>query len=895
MKPPQDPGELRRLNGLLEAALALPPAQRAAWLQGLPASDHDLLPLLRQLLARAGTDAGDDFLREPLVLDGPGGLDEAGLAPDAPGDRIGPYRLLRELGHGGMATVWLAERTDGSLNRQEALKLPHPGWAASLAQRMARERDILDSLEHPRIARLYDAGVTAEGRPWLAMEFVDGAPIDVHCREHGLSIEARLRLFLQVAEAVSHAHGRLVVHRDLKPSNILVTAAGEVRLLDFGVAKLLGDDGPTQAQITRLMGRAVTPDYASPEQVGAKPVGVATDVYSLGVVLYELLAGMRPYRLPRDTPAALEEAVLAADVPPASSRVADRRVARALRGDLDTLLAKAMRKEPGERYRSVEAFAADVERHLAGEPVLARPYSLAQRLRKSMARHRLPLAAGAAVAMALIAGTALATWQAREAQRERDQARALLARNEAINEFFTLLFSEAVAPEQADAVKALLDRGWHMVGPAFGAVPENEAAILRIVAEYYNDPERSEAMLARAAEITRGSADRTLRAQLDCDRGQLLESLGRTAEAVQLLERWIADPRTPDLAVVHCLQMRGAIAANRTEAAVALRSSQAALERLRAAGQAGGDMEADLLGDIAFALHASGRSGEAEAWFEQSQQRYRALNRQDSLHARVMLSNWGVVELATGDVQRALTRYDELLDSHRRLMAWRDPPSWVLGNRALALERTSRHDEALAAYGETLRASEAAKHAQGSRYGLVGMASVLVATGRLDDAEAALRRAAALPGADEAGHPSVIRAEWVRARLMLERGQPAQAHEALGRQLEFLRSIGANPSYVGMALRERAEASLALGRPAAAADDAREALAIAQRLQAGKPHSDGTGLAWLVLGRAEAAAGRPSEARAAVRQATEHLEAAAGPDSAEARRARALLAAAAAN
>lgn len=892
MKPPQDPGELRRLNALLEAALALPPEQRNAWLQGLPEADRDLLPLLRQLLQRAGTDAGDDFLREPLAIEG---LDEAAVEPDAPGDRIGPYRLLRELGHGGMATVWLAERTDGSLNRQEALKLPHAGWAASLAQRMARERDILASLEHPRIARLYDAGVTAEGRPWLAMEFVDGVPIDVHCRERGLSIAARLRLFLQVAEAVSHAHGRLVVHRDLKPSNILVTAAGEVRLLDFGVAKLLGDDGPTQAQITRLMGRAVTPDYASPEQVGAKPVGVATDVYSLGVVLYELLAGVRPYRLPRDTPAALEEAVLAADVPPASSRVADRRVARALRGDLDTILAKAMRKEPAERYRSVEAFAADIERHLAGEAVLARPYSLAQRLRKAMARHRLPLAAGAAVAMALVAGTALATWQAREAQRERDQARALLARNEAINEFFTLLFSEAVAPEQAGTVKALLERGWHMVGPAFGAVPENEAAILRILAEYVNDPERSDAMLARAAEITQGSPDRTLRAQIDCDRGQLLESLGRTEEAVRMLERWIADPRTPDLAAVHCLQMRGAIAANRTEAAVALRSAQAALERLRATGQAGGDMEADLLGDIAFALHASGRSGEAEAWFEQSQQRYRALNRLDSLHARVMLSNWGVVELATGDVQRALARYDELLASHRRLMAWRDPPSWVLGNRALALERTGRHDEALAAYAETLRASEAAKHAQGSRYGLVGMASVLVTIGRLDEADATLVRAAALPGAGEASHPATLRAEWVRARALLGRGRAAAAHEALGRQLDFLRGIGANPSYLGMALRTRAEAALALGRPAEAAADAREALAIAQRLQGGKPHSDNAGLAWRVLGQAEQAAGRAGPARAALQQAAEHLDAAAGPESIEARQARSLLLAATAN
>lgn len=884
--PAQDPGELRRLNALLEAALALPPEQRDAWLHGLPDAERDLLPLLRPLLRRAGTDADDAFLREPLAIDG---LDEAAVEPDAPGDRIGPYRLLRELGHGGMATVWLAERADGSLDRQEALKLPHPGWAASLAQRMARERDILASLEHPRIARLYDAGVSAEGRPWLAMEFVDGVPIDVFCREHGLSIAARLRLFLQVAEAVSHAHGRLVVHRDLKPSNILVTAAGEVRLLDFGVAKLLGDDSAANAQITRLMGRAVTPDYASPEQVGARPVGVATDVYSLGVVLYELLAGVRPYRLPRDTPAALEEAVLAADVPAASSRAGDRRAARALRGDLDTILAKAMRKEPAERYRSVEALAADIERHLAGLPVLARPYSLFERLRKAMARHRVALAAGTAVAAALLAGTALATWQAREAQHERDQARALLARNEAINEFFTLLFSEAVAPEHADAVRAMLDRGWHMVTPAFGAVPENEAAILRILADYYDDPARSEAMLARAAEITRDSDDRTLRAQIDCDRGQLLESLGRTEQAVQLVERWLADPRTPDLAAVHCLQMRGAIAANRTEPQAALRSAQSALERLRAAGQAGGDMEADLLGDIAFALHANGRSGEAEAWFEQSLQHYRALNRQDSLHARVMLSNWGVVELATGDVQRALARYDELLASHRRLMAWRDPPSWVLGNRALALERTGRWDDALAAYAETLRVSEAARHAQGRRYGLVGMASVLASAGRLDEAEQALRRAAALPGADETNHPANIRAEWVRARLLLQRGQADAAHAALDRQLEDLRSIGANPSYLGMSLRTRAEAALALGRLPAAADDAREALAIAQKLQGGKPHSDNAGLAWLLLGQAERAAGRASEASAALQHAAEHLEAAAGAGLAQAAQARSLL------
>jgi len=785
-----------------------------------------------------------------------------------------------------MATVWLAERIDGSLQRQEALKLPRSGWAIGLAQRMARERDILASLEHPRIARLYDAGVTAEGRPWLAMEHVVGAPIDLHCKELRLDIRARLKLFLQVADAVSHAHARLVVHRDLKPGNILVTPEGEVRLLDFGVAKLLADDAAPGSQITQMMGRAVTPDYASPEQVSGRPVGVATDVYSLGVVLYELLSGVRPYRLKRDTAAALEEAILMADVPVASAQAADRRVARTLRGDLDTIIAKAMRKEPAQRYRSVEAMAADIERHLAGEAVLARPDSRWYRMRKAIGRHR----AAVAIALALLAGTALASWQARVASRERDQANALLARNEAVNNFYTMLFTEAVAPEHAGAVRQMLERGTQMVAPAFGAVPEHEAAILRILSEFFDEPDRGEALLARAAEITRSSGDLTLRAQIDCDRGQMQEALGRGDEAAKMLERWIDAPGTPAVAAVHCLQMRGAMAANTLDGQLALRSTQAALQRLRSAGLGGGEVEADLLGDIGYALHVSGRSGEAEPYFEDALQRYRALNRLDGLHARVMLSNWGVMELATGDVQRALQRYDELLAGHRRLMAWRAPPSWVLGNHAVALERVGRLDEALASYAETMRVSDEAGHAQGVRYGLVGMAGVLLSMGQAGEAAATLARADALAAGTNPREPANIRAEWVRSRIALHAGRAADAHAMLTRSIEFLKSIESNGSYIGTARRLRTDAALALGRHDEAREDAREALAIAQLLQGGKPHSDHSGQAWLALGRAENAAGRRTEARAAFEQAVQHLQATTGASSPETVRARELFA-----
>ena len=360
-----------------------------------------------------------------------------------------------------------------------------------------------------------------------------------------------------------------------------------------------------------------------------------------------------------------------------------------------------------------------------------------------------------------------------------------------------------------------------------------------------------------------------------------------------MVERWLNEPGTPEVAAVHCLQMRGAIAAMTTEPTAALTYAQAALQRLRQAGLGGGDVEADLLGDIGFALHQNSRSAEAEAYFEESMQRFAALQRLDSLHARVMLNNWGVVELTTGEVLRALQRYDALLASHRRLMAWREPLSWLLGNRALALERLGRLDDALLAYEETVRASAAVKHQHGTQYGLVGMASVQLTMGRIDEAERSLARAVALGG--DAREPASIRGTWVQARLDLQRGRAAQAHAALEKQLVFLRSINANRYYLAMNLRTRAEAALALARPGDALADAREALSIAQRLQGGKPHSDQVGLAWLTLGRVELAAGRSDAARQAFEQGAVHLAEATGADSAETQQAHALLKTAAAN
>jgi serine/threonine protein kinase len=364
--PPDDwPVLLRLLDGVLEQ----PEAQREAWVSALPPADARWAPALRQLLARGSRRAIENFLE---TLPGLAVTGSRSVEPGTAGAEVGPYRLLRPLGAGGMGTVWLAERADGLIKRPVALKLPRQGSGGALfAERLARERDILAGLSHPDIARLLDAGVTAEGQPFVALEYVEGQPIDRYCETRGLDLRGRLALFVRLARAVAHAHAHLVVHRDLKPSNILVSDAGDLRLLDFGIAKLIPPSGAAdRTALTDLGGRVLTPDYAAPEQLRGEAITTATDVYSLGVLLFQLLTGARPYLLRRASAAELEEAILNAPPLRPSAAVASRRLRRQLAGDLDTIVGRALRKPPEERYGSVGALADDIERHLRGEAVL---------------------------------------------------------------------------------------------------------------------------------------------------------------------------------------------------------------------------------------------------------------------------------------------------------------------------------------------------------------------------------------------------------------------------------------------------------------------------------------------------------------------------------------------
>ena len=426
-----------QLNRLLDEALDLPLVDRERWLASLGPENEPLKVRLCALLTQASSIQASSFLAPPnfgslALSEFPEDGDQPRFGPDAdqPGAIVGPYRLLRSIGSGGMGAVWLAERADGLFQRQVALKLPRGAWPrADLVERMARERDILASLTHANIARLYEAGITAGGRPYLALEYVEGSTIDAYCAGRTLDASSCVRLFLQVVEAVAYAHGRLVVHRDLKPSNILVTKEGQVRLLDFGIARLLDEGSVRDTPLTELSGRPHTPEYASPEQITGGPLGVATDIYSLGLVLYELLAGTRPRRLRHDSTGALETAVFETEPGPPSAAAREPARRKVLRGDLDTIVLKALREKPVDRYATVNAFGEDLERYLSGCPVLARPDSAWYRLSKFVRRNALAVGAATFLIVSLAVFGIVSNRQARVlaeqrriAQTERDTA-----------------------------------------------------------------------------------------------------------------------------------------------------------------------------------------------------------------------------------------------------------------------------------------------------------------------------------------------------------------------------------------------------------------------------------------------------------------------------------------
>jgi len=532
-----EPADWRRLNRLLEHALELEPAELESWLRSLQQESPHLVPLLGRLLGEPAGVRTEEFAAGPLVL---GGL--AGKVPpgaDQIGDRVGPYRLLRLLGEGGMASVWLAERADGAMRREVALKIPHAEWAdRGLADRISRECAVLAALSHPNIAHLYDAGWSESGRPYLALEVVQGDPIDRSCRNRGLDVRAKVSLFIEVLRAVAYAHARLVVHRDLKPANVLVTPAGQVKLLDFGIAKVLASESRTaeETELTRLAGRPLTLAYAAPEQVLGQAVTTATDIYSLGAMLYELLSGVRAYRPQRDTRGAIEEAIVRIEPPAPSAVAAARADVRALRGDLDTIILKALEKNPERRYETAAAMAEDLQRYLEGRPVQARRAGRLYRVHRFIARNRLAVAAAAAVTVALVVGLGVALW---EAQREQVQAHNA----QTINDFVLSLIqqSDPNASQQTKAADAALLKTFdERIDRELSGRPDLQLPLRLALATAYRN--RNTVRSEEAAEVLRKAIaqarDSPSASPLDLLRARVLlgAASNASAERSQMLE-----------------------------------------------------------------------------------------------------------------------------------------------------------------------------------------------------------------------------------------------------------------------------------------------------------------------------------------------------------------------
>jgi serine/threonine protein kinase len=441
----------QQLKELFHTAVELAPHDREAFLKANCAADDELHCEVSALLS-AHESAGD-FIQQPALVDV--GLVSRAEDPDQSafiGQRIGPYEIVREIGHGGMGTVFLAVRADDQYRKQVAIKLVNRGMDTdTILRRFMMERQILANLEHPSIAGLLDGGSTADVLPYFVMEYIEGQPIDEYCDAKRFTTAQRLELFRQVCAALQYAHQNLVVHRDIKPSNILVTAEGVPKLLDFGIAKLLSPGWAAETgDLTASMQVLMTPAYASPEQLRGLSITTASDVYSLGVVLYELLSGHHPYHLSSRQPEEVAQVILreeplkpsiaitrteemrptgrtetATITPESVSRARESTVdklRRRLSGDLDNIVLKALRKEPQRRYASVQEFSEDIRRHLEGLPVTATPDTFSYRAGKFIQRNKASVLAAAAVVLTLLAATAITTWQARVARRERDKA-----------------------------------------------------------------------------------------------------------------------------------------------------------------------------------------------------------------------------------------------------------------------------------------------------------------------------------------------------------------------------------------------------------------------------------------------------------------------------------------
>jgi len=921
-----DPSAWEQLGPYLDEALELDATEREAWLGKLEARDAEVARAVRALLSeRDALNARGFLLGTPLPLTRvdtllpaledmlrnrseipqiaqslAAGARHAGMTS---GTVVGPYRLLREIGAGGMSSVWLAERCDGNLQREVALKLPFEGPApARMAERFARERDILATLTHPNIARLYDAGVGASGRAYLAMEYVDGVPLTRYCDVMRLSVRDRLRIFLQVLVAVEFAHTHLVLHRDLKPSNILVTEHGRVVLLDFGIAKLLSQEPSTESPLTEMANRILTPDYASPEQISGEALGTTSDVYSLGVVLYELLAGARPFGAVYESRRALEEAILVQDPTKPSQRAptediasarhtTPRKLVQTLRGDLDTVVLKSLKKEPRERYQSIEAFARDLTSYLGDLPVSARPDSIWYRSRRFLSRNRWPVGGATVALLAVVVGGAMALWQASVATEQRDRALVLASRNGAIVEFMTTLIADAASSEKPVTMQEMLDRSQNLALAGSRGDAGNRASILGTLAELNfvsGETERPVKLLEQALPLAENARDNDLHAHLACLHAAALSDMGQIDAAIRSIESELARGNLDHHEVSGCLHYRAIVAEKAGDADGALRYATGALDELLKVPTRTLSDEAVALSRLASAWRIVGDNARANQFFERAFTKYLEAGREHSSATMVLMSNWANVSTAAGVPRRSLALYDRLLRVANERDPATSPPVAIINNRGRALEDLGRYDEAREVFETGRQRARLTKNVTVELSCLLSLASIAEQSGDRDLARRYLTEVDATAGPSMSpDNPVWIRRAVIRGQMALHEGHLDVARTEIDSVLTRKRK---NPTVLRAAL-VRSEVDLAAGNAQTAVTDARVALDMAVAAQGSLPYSAHTGLAWLAMARALQASGNSAAARKAAETAVAHLANTVDPNHPELVHARQLLAA----
>jgi serine/threonine-protein kinase len=764
MPTPLTPEEWARVDAILDEVLPLDPTSRAMALERACGGDAALRAQVEALVA---ADAGaENFLETPAAEYAAGlvraASDAEARPDDRPGDRVGPYRVIREIGRGGMGRVLLADRADGQFEQQVALKLVGNGqFGGEILQRFLRERQILARLQHPNIARLLDGGVTADGRPYFAMEYVEGEPITTYCDGRALDVDARLDLFASVCDAVQYAHQNLVVHRDLKPSNALVTPGGQVKLLDFGIAKVLHEDGdesePVAATLTRLGSGPMTPEYAAPEQVRGEPVTTATDVYALGALAYELLTGRGPHRLGRLTAAEVERAITMREVERPSAAVMRsggemRLLHRQLKGDLDTIILQALQKDPARRYPSAAALAEDVRRYRGGLPIAARRDSVRYRAGKFVRRHAIGVAATVLVLASLVAGLIGTAWQARVASREAAKATE-------VSRFLASLFAVA-DPARTNAAsitaRELLDRGASRIESDLAGQPEVQAQMMHLLGRIYRELgvfDRAQQLLERSLDLRRsqfGSDDEEVAATsselarlwLDMGKPDAAERLQRDTLA---LRRRLLGPDHPD--VGNTLRDLAAVLTSRGQHDEAERLQRDALAlHERHFGAEHAEVASDLEG-LQATLRARGQVTPAVTAARRVLEIRKKVLGDDHLETATAMNNLALLLYEKWELPEAERLYRQVLAFDLRRLGEVHPyTATVTNNLAFVLRDRGQYDEAERLYRSAL---DLDRRLFGQEHPFVAtvlnnLAALLAAKGQYNEAERHYRESLAM-------------------------------------------------------------------------------------------------------------------------------------------------------